>query len=108
MLPGRCRVAACGSGYDRAVPSKLKTTISPFRIHSVEPFSMTTPEEASEAIRHAGYNLHATDFLTDLLTDPGTGAMSLPTAVLNHTGKLETPFVDLRGDDDRGDRPSSS
>jgi len=57
----------------------MKTIIEPFRIKSVEPLRMTTPEERLEFLKEADWNLFripARHILIDLLTDSGTGAMS--------------------------------
>jgi tryptophanase len=61
------------------VDLQWKTIIEPFRIHSVEPISMTTREEREQELERAGHNLFNVPgprVLVDLLTDSGTGAMS--------------------------------
>lgn len=56
-----------------------QTIIEPFRIHSVEPLTMSTAAQRRAWAQEAGYNLFqlkAERVLIDLLTDSGTGAMS--------------------------------
>ncbi len=57
----------------------FRTIIEPFRIHSVEPISLTTREQRETVLERARFNLfalQASEVTIDLLTDSGTGALS--------------------------------
>jgi tryptophanase len=58
----------------------IKYIPEPFRIRSVEPLRMLSREERKQKIKEANYNLFklsGEDCYIDLLTDSGTGAMSM-------------------------------
>lgn len=94
-----------------AMSIQFKTIIEPFRIKTVEPISLTTPEERIAFLKEAHYNpflLHSNQVLIDFLTDSGTSAMSAAQwsammqgdesyAGANSWFKLEAAIKDLTG-----------
>ncbi|MCW8131060.1 MAG: tryptophanase [Planctomycetota bacterium] len=62
------------------IDPRFKTIIEPFKLKIVEPIPFTTREERETLLKTAGYNLFnipADKVTIDLLTDSGTGAMSV-------------------------------
>ena len=58
---------------------EFKTIIEPFKIKSVEPIAITTPEQRKEFLERQDWNLfglQSQELTIDLLTDSGTGSMS--------------------------------
>ena len=58
---------------------EFKTIIEPFKIKSVEPLAITTPEQRKEFLERESWNLfglQSQEVTIDLLTDSGTGSMS--------------------------------
>ena len=59
----------------------FRTIIEPFRIHSTQAITHTTPAQRESGLERAGYNLfglHADEVLIDLLTDSGTSSACRP------------------------------
>ena len=74
----------------------FRTIIEPFRIHSTQAISFTTPDQREAALQRAGYNLfglHADEVLIDLLTDSQGRTVDFRNTVLIMTSNIGSQYI---------------